>query len=247
MRARVTSRRSALLLWMLALLCAAGFARLGVWQLARMHDKQALLAATHAVLAARTPQPLSIAADPGRARSYDWAVGRGRFIDTPAILLDNQAHAGRIGVRAYRAFAPIGSGVPVLVDLGWLPLAGDRHLPVIARPPGEWRVAGLLAPPPSAGLARPMLAPQPSGSLLAIALSTTEAQRALHLPALAPRVLRLDPALPLGYVRDLEMLPNTLPPTRHLGYAVQWFALAATVLVTALVLTFRKTRAHTRP
>jgi cytochrome oxidase assembly protein ShyY1 len=72
-------------------------------------------------------------------------------------------------------------------------------------------------------------------------------RRALRVPALAPRVLKLDPALPIGYARDLDVLPNTLPPARHLGYAVQWFGLALTVLVTALVLTFRKPRAHVAP
>jgi cytochrome oxidase assembly protein ShyY1 len=40
--------------------------------------------------------------------------------------------------------------------------------------------------------------------------------------------------------RDLEILPNTLTPERHLGYAVQWFGLAITVLVVALVLTFKR-------
>jgi cytochrome oxidase assembly protein ShyY1 len=60
-------------------------------------------------------------------------------------------------------------------------------------------------------------------------------------------VLKLDPALPLGYARDLDILPNTMPPERHLGYAVQWFGLALTVLITALVLTFRKPRPHTTP
>ena len=60
---------------------------------------------------------------------------------------------------------------------------------------------------------------------------------------LPPRVLRLDPALPIGYARNLDVLPNTQPPSRHLGYAVQWFALAAAVLATAAVLTFRKPRA----
>ncbi|HKN77649.1 MAG TPA: SURF1 family protein, partial [Lysobacter sp.] len=53
---------------------------------------------------------------------------------------------------------------------------------------------------------------------------------------------RLDPKLPGGYARDLDILPNTLPPERHLGYAVQWWALSIAVLVTALVLTFRKPR-----
>ena len=39
--------------------------------------------------------------------------------------------------------------------------------------------------------------------------------------------------------RDLEILPNTLTPERHLGYAVQWFGLALAVLAVALVLTLR--------
>ena len=42
--------------------------------------------------------------------------------------------------------------------------------------------------------------------------------------------------------RDLDILANTLTPDRHLGYAVQWFGLAITVLVVALVLTLRKTK-----
>jgi cytochrome oxidase assembly protein ShyY1 len=240
--------RSRWLLWVLAVSCIALFTRLGFWQLSRMHQKQALLDASHAVLTARKALPLSVAADPRRASGYDWAVGQGRFIAAPAILLDNQQHEGRVGVRAYRVFQPVGSGVPpLLVDLGWLPLAGDRRMPTIARPGGEWRLAGLLAPPPSGGLARDGVVPQGNDTLLAIALSTTTLRHALRLPALAPRVLKLDPAQRLGYARDLDILPNTMPPERHLGYAVQWFGLALTVFVTALVLTFRKPRAHTTP
>ncbi len=75
-----------------------------------------------------------------------------------------------------------------------------------------------------------------------IALQREALARALSLPALAPRVLKLDPDLRLGYARDLDILPNTLPPERHVGYAVQWFGLAAAVLVTALLLTWRSRR-----
>ena len=53
-------------------------------------------------------------------------------------------------------------------------------------------------------------------------------------------MLRLDPALPMGYARDLEVLPNTLTPDRHRGYAVQWFGLALATLLTALFLAFRR-------
>jgi cytochrome oxidase assembly protein ShyY1 len=113
--------------------------------------------------------------------------------------------------------------------------------------PDVHHVAGLLAPPPSAGLAKGFAQPQPNGTLLFVALDITAVQQALHLPALAPRVLKLDPALPPTYPRDLDILPNTLPPSRHLGYAVQWFGLALTVLVTALVLTLRPPKARKSP
>jgi surfeit locus 1 family protein len=238
--------RNRVLLWALAVLVIALFTRLGVWQLARMHEKQAMLAASRAVLADRKAKPLAIAADPQRARDYDWAGGAGHFVDAPAVLLDNQAHDGRIGVHAYRAFQPAG-GTIMLVDLGWLPLAGDRRMPSIARPEGVLRVTGLLAPPPSGGMVSGVAVRQPDGNLLSVALSIPALRQALRLPELAPRVLKLDPALPFGYVRDLDILPNTMPPQRHLGYAVQWFGLALTVLITALVLTFRKPRSHTTP
>ena len=228
--------------WTLALLGSALFARLGAWQLDRMHQKEAMLASAQAVLAKREAHPLSSAAEAAQARSYAWAAGDGRFLDLPAVLLDNQERDGRAGVRAYRVFAPVGAP-PLLVELGWLPVPGDRRMPSVPVPDVR-HVAGLLAPPPSAGLARPVAQPQPDGSLLLIALDVPLLRATLHLPDLTPRVLKLDPALPPTYPRDLDILPNTLPPSRHLGYAVQWFGLSITVLVTALVLTLRPPKAR---
>ncbi|HVI24943.1 MAG TPA: SURF1 family protein [Xanthomonadaceae bacterium] len=234
----MTARRTLLAGWLLALAVAALFARLGAWQLDRMRQKQAWLDAAQAALQARAPHPLALAAEPARAHGYDWAEGLGRFTAAPAVLLDNQEHAGRIGVRAYRVFQPE-HGAPLLVELGWLPVPGDRRMPSVPVP-AQREVAGLLAPPPSAGLARPVAQAQPDGSLLLVSFDLPLLRRTLDLPTLAPRVLKLDPALPPAYPRTLDILPNTLPPARHLGYAVQWFALAATVLVIALVLTLRK-------
>ncbi|HZX80478.1 MAG TPA: SURF1 family protein, partial [Lysobacter sp.] len=39
-----------------------------------------------------------------------------------------------------------------------------------------------------------------------------------------------------------QLFVNTLTPDRHRGYAVQWYGLAVTTLVIALVLTFRRSR-----
>ncbi|WP_132998761.1 SURF1 family protein [Luteimonas arsenica] len=228
--------------WLAALLAIAGFSALGHWQLGRQQEKQLMLDQVAATVAAKSPRPLAIAADGARAGVYDWAAGGGRFAEAPAVLLDNQQREGRAGVRVYRAFVPDGGAAPLLVELGWLPLPGDRRLPEVPRPVGQHDIAGLLAPPPAHGIGPAGFAVQGDGSLLAVGLDPAALAPALRLPGLAPRVLKLDPDAAIGYARDLDILPNTLPPERHLGYAVQWFALALAVLATAIVLTSRRQR-----
>jgi surfeit locus 1 family protein len=100
----------------------------------------------------------------------------------------------------------------------------------------------LLAPWPGQGL-RAAENPWPPEvpAVLLTYLDRAEIERHVGLP-LATQVLRLDPAQPYGFERDLGLLPNTLPPERHFGYALQWFALAATVAVVWLVLTLRSLR-----
>ena len=228
--------------WTLAVLAMSLFGSLGAWQWGRAEQKEALLAETARVLAERQTQSLAVAADAARAQAYDWVAGEGEFLPARAILLDNQTRERQPGVRVYRVFQPIEGGVPLLVELGWQAVPGDRTMPAVPPLPGRQHVAGLLVPPPSEGIASAAAAAQPDGSLLVIALQPGALAKALALPALSPRVLKLDPDLPLGYARDLDVLPNTLPPERHIGYAVQWFGLAGAVLVTALVLTWRSRR-----
>ncbi len=223
--------------WVLAVLLVAGFVQLGRWQLGRAVTKQAMLTQVASALAVRHPVPL---AEASRATGYDWAAGHGHFAARPVLLLDNQRHGEAVGVRVFAPFLPDGGG-ELLVDLGWLPLPGNRVMPMPAIPGGEMDLRGLLAPAPSSGLAlgpdhteldaQRWLLTRVDHKVLAGALGTS----------LAPRVLRLDPALPIGFARDLDVLPNTLTPERHRGYAVQWFGLAALTLAIAFFLGFRRT------
>ena len=234
--------------WTAAIALAAGFAALGAWQLGRSEQKAAVLADAAAVLEARDAVPLAAAADPDRVDRLEWSAGRGRFVDVGPFLLDNQRHDGRVGVRAYRVFAPEGAPDALLVDLGWLPLGPGRAMPEVPLPDGVVEVRGLLATPPSPGLRLGTgIAQAGEGWLLTRVEPQAIAAAAGLARPLAPRVLRLDPALPFGHARDLEVLPNTLPPERHLGYAVQWFGLGATVLAVALVLTLRGRRRKHQP
>ncbi|GAB3047088.1 SURF1 family protein [Stenotrophomonas tumulicola] len=231
-------RHTRVLGWLLAVVAMVVFCLLGQWQLQRMQAKQALLDA-QAAAAEQPPVPLAQAlAAPGAVHGV---VDHGVFLPG-LVLLDNQMRHARAGVKLYRPFRS-DAGSVVLVDLGWRPLPADRALPTVAGPPSPVQVRGLLAPAPAAGLA---LGPALSGAgpqrWLASRLQPDALAAALQLPALPTRVLRLDPALPFGDERDLDLLPNTLPPQRHLGYAVQWFGLALAVLVVALVLEWRRRR-----
>ncbi|PPV06685.1 hypothetical protein XBLMG947_2255 [Xanthomonas bromi] len=232
----MTRKHTAVVGWCLALLMSAGFAALGHWQLQRMHSKQALLYRAAHVRDTTLPLAQALATPHDLA----WVRGRVRFLPQ-LVLLDNQLHAGRAGVRAYQLAAPEDVSTSMLVDLGWLPLPADRQLPSIVALDGRQAVEGLLSAPPSAGLAiGPALAPGGAPQTwLATRLDVTTLRSTLGRRDISSQVLRLDPALPVGYVRDLEILPNTLPPARHLGYAVQWFGLAAAVLATATLLTWR--------
>ncbi len=238
--------------WLLALLVAGGFAQAGRWQLERMHEKQAIIDDAARALTRDNPQPLLLASDPKRAHDYDWAQGSGRILNV-TLWLDNQQRDGVVGVRMYCVLLPDIGAQPVLVDAGWRPLGGDRVLPEFGCPArGDQRVRGLLAPPPSEGLQHgAALAAQGPERWLAARMDLPAVDAVLHLPArLASRVLRLDSRRLPGddgvmvapNERELVILPNTMPPERHLGYAVQWFGLALTVLVVALVLTIRMKR-----
>lgn len=224
----------------LALLVIVALAALGRWQLDRGQLKREQLAAAAAALAA---PPLDLAVALGQPETPVRRVaGAARFLALSPLWLDNQRRGQRVGVRMYCTVVVAESLPPLLVDLGWLPLAGDRQMPAQTCPRGAHALGGLLVPPPSTGLALgPGLAQQGDGSWLATRLEPAQVAVAQRLPTLSARVLRLDPALALGFERDLELLANTLPPEKHRGYAVQWFGLAAAMLVITLVLNLRRT------
>jgi surfeit locus 1 family protein len=235
------------LLLLLALGCIVGFVRLGFWQLHRAEYKDALLARSRQVVVARKAEPLAAVVDADQPVSdgyvYTWTAGSGHFLPVPAVLLDNQSRGERAGVRVYRVFQPDGAKRAVLVELGWRELPPDRKLPKEPPLQGEWRFDGLFAPPPAAGisLGGNAIQRQPDGVLLLMRLDAAGVATSLALPnGLAPRVLRLDPALKLGYSRDLDVMAGALPPEQHRGYAVQWFAMAAGLLAATIAVARRK-------
>jgi surfeit locus 1 family protein len=232
--------RSLLLLFAAAL--CAGFLALGIWQAGRGEQKAAALAAFEQALAMPQPMPLADAlAAPGELPRRVAALLALRT-DLPWLLLDNQRRGAQVGVIAYAVAEP-GQDLPLLlVEFGWLPLPPDRSLPALPAPPATLALDGMLLAPPSPGLR--LISHQfegGAGPVLLTYLDLDEVAAWLDRP-LHPQVLRPDPALALGFERDLLALPNTLSPEKHRGYALQWFGLAFAVLIVTAVLVFRSRR-----
>jgi surfeit locus 1 family protein len=213
---------------------------LGFWQLDRRDARIAELA----VYERHADQ--TVAADDVRDAKQDGfrrTTASGRYLAGRQFLIDNIVREGRNGFLVVTPLAGGSDGDILLVNRGWIPQTADR-LPVgdIAVATDERTVSGRVGRLPVGGLKLPGSVPEqlrwPS---IRQYPDVDELAAALDRPVL-PWVLLLDPGEPDGFVRDWE--PGGLPPERHLGYAVQWFALAAALTAIAAIMTFRREKSH---
>lgn len=236
MTSQARSARGAadLLPWLLFPLLTALFLSLGFWQLERAEQKRDLEAAFAG--AAGEAAPL----DPGRDYAlYEPVEASGRYLADRQFLIDNIVLDGQLG---YYVLTPLeyAEDQPLLVvNRGWFPrAAGDRE-PPLAVEEGRQSVRGRAG-----GLPRVALRPgEPFAEAAGWPRTATWPELGDLAGALGREVLPFvllaepDPESPL--VRDWR--PRQVGPMRHVGYAVQWFALAATAVVIGIVL-YRKKR-----
>jgi len=208
---------------------------LGTWQLNRAAEKQALFddfaAGGEAVAAGEDPDRL------GGLRRYTPLKATGSYMPQRQFLLDNMVRDGQSG---YRVLTPlrIGEDTALLVDRGWVARDFSRDaLPEIDVAARTRTVSGKLDRLPRPGIAlETELAP---GWPKVVQFPTLdELSEALGI-GLAPGLLLLDASEPDGFRRDWR--PSDFGPERHIGYAVQWFALALTLVILFLAWSYRKT------
>lgn len=203
---------------------------LGWWQLDRAREKQALVDAFER--GGTGTVPLTVASVDDLPR-YQRVSVTGRYESQRQILLD--AMPSSTGQAGYRVLTPLrraDGGTLLLVDRGWVPMGLDRsRLPDISVSGAPRTVHGRLDQLPVPGLrVGAARAPGASGWPLVLLFPVvTDLETALGEPVEA-RIVLLDAKDPEGYERAWR--PSlAVPPERHLGYAIQWFALALVALV----------------
>jgi surfeit locus 1 family protein len=224
---------------LLTIVLIAMLISLGRWQLHRAAEKRVLFDSFAAGAEAARPIDLNTPKVP----RYQHVEADGHYDDTRQILIDNMVNAERAGYFVITPFA-LQDGGWVLVNRGWVPLGQSRAarplIPVAADARHvRGRADNLPSPGIQMGTPAALAPPYP-----VVANFPTHAQAAQLLKESswtpAADLILLDPQEPDGYVRAWSA-PG-FPPMRHVGYAVQWFGLAAALLVIYIVTNVRRSR-----
>jgi surfeit locus 1 family protein len=200
---------------------------LGVWQLGRWEQKKARNAATRAVL---EQPPVALDTLAGEALAGRRVSVTGRYDESRQILLRLRPHDGETGVEVVTPLLR-DRGPAVLVLRGWLPSLDGAYARVQDHPePGVHAVTGVLDPIERGRTVAPMriIAGADSVRIVSAAALALDGL-APHFPyPLAPVLVRELPG-PGVPAQPLRRAPKPLDEGVHLGYAIQWFAIAAIV------------------
>jgi len=132
-------------------------------------------------------------------------------------------------------------GGAILVNRGWTPLGESRQtLPNIAVTVEAITVNGWLAQPANPGLRLGDAAGADQNWPRVTPYIDYERLAAILGYPLRPALILLEPNQPQGYIRDWRPHFGGFGPERHQGYAVQWFALAVTLVILYLATHVRR-------
>ncbi len=210
------------------------FIRLGFWQIQRADEKTRMVAAEK-VLAKK--EPVSWEPSQKLPIQYQRVTLQGTYLP-PVFLLDNQHHQHQFG---YDVLSPLrlADGSVVMVDRGWIP--GDstrRSFPELQRPSGLVQLQGsAYFPSKNQWVLGPGLE-EKENKITIIELLDAKMISQLLQKKVYPFIIRLDKQDAYGFVREWAIV--SMPPQRHLAYALQWFAMALVILIIFVALNLKK-------
>jgi surfeit locus 1 family protein len=215
---------------------------LGQWQLRRADQKHAIeITMSVRETAPEVPlnaEPLS----PEQAENFEFrrVMLHGIYKPEWQIFLDNRPHKGVAGFVVLMPLKLAGSDMHVLVARGWLPRdpANRARIAPFETPRGLVQVQGMVKR--NAGHVMQLGSAQPLHPAAIVQnLDPADFARASKLNV-HPFIVEQVSDAKDGLVRDWPRPSSGVD--KHLGYAFQWFALAATALIFFLVTGFRGSR-----
>lgn len=237
---RENTRRLVVLL--ATLMAVAITARLGVWQLDRAAQKQALQASLdeRSALPPLPQQALARSEADVAGQVHRAVTVSGRWLPAFEVWLENRQQQGQPGFVLLMPLE-LAPGDVVLVQRGWAPrdLRDRLRVPQVPTPTDEVTLTGRIAPPP----ARLLDFGDPGQGRIRqnLALGAYAKETGLVLRPLT-LLQSPDPAAADGLGRDWGR--PAVDVDKHHGYAFQWFALAT--LLSGLYVWFQIRRPRLR-
>lgn len=210
------------------------FLRLGFWQIHRADEKTKMISA-------QTTQehlkPVPWSPNQKLPLQYERIKLEGNYL-SQVFLLDNQHHQHQFG---YDVLTPLelANGSVIVVDRGWIP--GDttrRIFPNIQIPKELIQLQGsVYFPSKNQWVLGPVLEEKENKTIILERLDEQLISQLLQ-KVVYPFIIRLDKQDTHGFVR--EWVTVSMPPQRHLAYALQWFAMAVVILIIFVALNLKK-------
>ena len=241
MSLRIANREFAPRPWAVVATIAAlaAFVSLGWWQIGRGREKQAMIESFQRGTQSSVELQGGITVD--ELPRYQHVRTEGHYQPERQVLLDNMpSQAGKPGFRVLTPFKRDGSERLLLVDRGWVPLGDSRaNLPPVFVSPEFRAVSGRLdeLPAPGVRVGEAGVAGDSHWPRLLNFPRQQDVERVLGT-TVESRIVLLDPDAPDGFERIWRPAMQ-FGPERHLGYALQWFALALVALIAFITLSLR--------
>lgn len=203
------------------------FVSLGMWQLDRAAQKEALesLYADDA--------PARSLADIDEPVQFERVRAQGTLQHDRQILIDNIVRNGRLGYYVITPLDYANHEPLLLVNRGWIErTAYESGSVALDMDPGRRKISGRIGRLPRAGLQRGNAFMDAGDDWPRIAVYPTTEEVAGELGReVLPHILLLSADEPFGFDRDWS--PDVMGPMTHYGYAFQWFAMAFAVTLIA--------------
>lgn len=210
---------------------------LGFWQLRRADEKRTLMAQAEA---GRHSTLVLNSTAVAQLKRYQHVQVHGRFDSAHQILLDNMP--SKDGQPGYRVLTPLQleAGGLVLVDRGWVPLGNDRKtLPQLAVGQDPRTLSGMLDELPRPGVRAGGAGVVPDVWPQVLNYPRYTELRLLYGPQLQAHIVLMDADAADGFERVWQINLG-FGPERHIGYAIQWFGLAVTLLIIYVLVNLKR-------
>ena len=205
---------------------------LGFWQLDRAEQKHLRQQRIEQYLSKRPLKIPEIKKYSGNINDLPVSFS-GRADNQKFFLLDNKVFNGKVGYQVIKVFEDVATGQHILVNLGWVAGAVNRHsLPQIE----DTQIGQVQGQIRNYQILDFVLGEQDetSGWPKRIQRVNPESMSVSYGAPLSSYVVLLHPEVDGGFARKWQ--PIVMPAEKHTAYAVQWFLLAlAFVCVVAVV------------